>query len=104
VEDCGGVASARVAHAAGRGPGTAGWSIEFGAGEGRLRGYGLLFPPETSMLPLASHAGVFLTRGRYIAGRRELPGGRIVQLGLVDADAIDALSACKQNLSGTQHD
>ena len=53
------------------------------------------------MLPLASHAGVFLTRGRYIAGRRELPGGRIVQLGLVDADAIDALSACKQNLSGT---
>jgi hypothetical protein len=38
VEHGGGVARARVAHAAGRGPCAGGWIIEFGAGERRLRG------------------------------------------------------------------
>ena len=38
VEHGGGVAGARVAHAAGRGPCAGGWVIEFGAGEWRLRG------------------------------------------------------------------
>lgn len=38
LEHGGGVAGARVAHAAGRGPGAGGWVIEFGAGKWRLRG------------------------------------------------------------------